>query len=77
MSANNHIELVEKAMRILEVLAQDGEPLELKDLTSRVGLVKSSVFRILYTLRELGYVEQRGRGSSRNLGGANILRCLG
>ena len=26
-------------------------------------MVKSSVFRILYTLRELGYVEQRGRGS--------------
>jgi DNA-binding IclR family transcriptional regulator len=61
--ANNHIELIEKAMRILEVLSKEEAPLDLKDLTARVGLVKSSVFRILYTLRELGYVEQRGRGT--------------
>jgi DNA-binding IclR family transcriptional regulator len=63
MSTNNHIELIEKSMRILEVLAKEEVPLDLKDLTARVDMVKSSVFRILYTLRELGYVEQRGRGS--------------
>jgi DNA-binding IclR family transcriptional regulator len=60
---NNHIELIEKAMRILEVLAKEEAPIDLKNLTAHVGMVKSSVFRILYTLRELGYVEQRGRGS--------------
>lgn len=63
MPTNNHIELLEKGMRVLETLANEEIPLDLKDLTDRVGLVKSSVFRILYTLRELGYVEQRGRGS--------------
>ncbi len=63
MAANNHIELVEKTMRILETMASDKGPSDLKNLASRVGLVKSSVFRILYTLRELGYVEQRGRGA--------------
>ncbi len=50
-------------MRILEALAETGDAVDLKDLTTRVGMVKSSVYRILYTLRELGYVEQRGRGS--------------
>jgi len=59
---NNHIELVEKAMRVLEALGQDSESCTLQQLVARVGLVKSSVFRILYTLRELGYVEQSRRG---------------
>lgn len=62
MPAKNHVELVDKAMRVLEALAQEGDASDLKDLSARVGLVKSSAFRILYTLRELGYVEQRGRG---------------
>ncbi|HKE22616.1 MAG TPA: IclR family transcriptional regulator [Bryobacteraceae bacterium] len=73
MPANNHIELVEKAMRILEVLADVEDPLDLKDLTARVGMVKSSVYRILYTLRELGYVEQHGRGSYRLTGRVSSL----
>ena len=62
MPANNHIELLEKGMRVLEALAQDGGSCGLQELAARVGLVKSSVFRMLYTLRELGYVEQSGRG---------------
>jgi IclR family acetate operon transcriptional repressor len=63
MAAQNYIELVAKSVRVLEVLAETGAPVGLQTLTTRVGLVKSSVFRILFTLRELGYVEQRGRGS--------------
>jgi IclR family acetate operon transcriptional repressor len=62
VAANNHIELVEKGMRVLEALGQDGEASTLQHLAARVGLVKSSVFRILYTFRELGYVEQNRRG---------------
>ncbi len=62
MPANNHIELLEKGMRVLEALGRDGGSCSLQELVGRVGLVKSSVFRILYTLRELGYVEQNGRG---------------
>ena len=30
----------------------------LREITKDVGLVKSSVFRILFTLKEAGYVEQ-------------------
>lgn len=62
MPAQNHIELIAKAMSVIEVLAETDKPVDLQELTNRVGLVKSSVFRILFTLRELGYVEQHGRG---------------
>jgi IclR family acetate operon transcriptional repressor len=58
MSAKNRVELVEKTIRLLEVLAQAGSPQKLKQIAAGAGLVKSSAFRILFTLRELGYVEQ-------------------
>ena len=56
MPARNYVELVEKNIRVLEALSEGA--LHLKGIAARVGLVKSSVFRILYTLKELGYVEQ-------------------
>jgi DNA-binding IclR family transcriptional regulator len=58
MAARNRITLVGKTMRVLEVLAECGGSTSLKEITGRVDLVKSSVYRILYSLRELGYVEQ-------------------
>jgi DNA-binding IclR family transcriptional regulator len=45
-------------MRVLEVLAECGGNASLKELSWRVNLVKSSLFRILFSLKELGYVEQ-------------------
>jgi IclR family acetate operon transcriptional repressor len=65
MPARNHIELVEKTLRVLEVLSEGA--LHLKGLAARVGLVKSSAFRILYTLKELGYVEQPHRNGAYRL----------
>jgi IclR family acetate operon transcriptional repressor len=58
MAARNHIDLVEKTLRVLEALGESARGVHLKAIVSRVGLVKSSVYRILYTLKELGYVEQ-------------------
>ncbi|MGH8692650.1 MAG: IclR family transcriptional regulator, partial [Burkholderiales bacterium] len=58
MPARNYIELVEKTLRVLETMAESGGDVHLKDIVSRVGLTKSSAFRILFTLKELGYVEQ-------------------
>ena len=57
MPARNHIDLIVKTMRVLETLARSEMPLELKTIATEAGLVKSSAFRVLYTLRELGYVE--------------------
>src|SRR5262245_35893656 len=58
MAARNHIDLTVKTMSVLESLVESGEGASLKDVAARVGLIKSSVFRILFTLKELGYVEQ-------------------
>lgn len=58
MAAKNHIELVVKTLAVLECLAASEHGKTLRDIASEVGLVKSSVFRILYTLKEEGYVEQ-------------------
>jgi DNA-binding IclR family transcriptional regulator len=60
LAARNYIELVEKTMRVLEVLAQHPGGCALKEVAALTGLVKSSVFRILHSLKELGYVEQAG-----------------
>jgi IclR family acetate operon transcriptional repressor len=60
LAARSYIELVEKTMRVFEVLAQHPGGCALKEIAARTGLVKSSVFRILHSLKELGYVEQEG-----------------
>jgi IclR family acetate operon transcriptional repressor len=61
MPARNYIELIEKAVRVIEFLARPGGARSLKEIAAATGLVKSSAFRILYTLHELGYVD-RDRG---------------
>lgn len=58
MPAKNHIDLVVKTLNVLESLAVSEHGKALKEIASEVGLVKSSVFRILYTLKQAGYVEQ-------------------
>lgn len=58
MPARNHVEVVARTFRVLEALA--GGPAELREIAARSGLGKSTAFRILYTLKELGYVEQPG-----------------
>ena len=63
MAARNYIELVEKTIRVIEVLAQAGGRRSLKEIAAATGLVKSSAFRILFTLRQLGYVERGPDGS--------------
>ncbi|GGA54955.1 IclR family transcriptional regulator [Edaphobacter acidisoli] len=58
MPAKNHIDLVVKTLNVLESLAQSEHGKALKEVAAEVGLVKSSVFRILFTLKQAGYVEQ-------------------
>ena len=58
MPAKNHIDLVVKTLAVLEALAISEDGKALKEIAKDLGLVKSSVFRILFTLKEAGYVEQ-------------------
>ncbi|MBL9216785.1 MAG: IclR family transcriptional regulator [Opitutaceae bacterium] len=56
------IEVVEKTFSVLEFMARHGQPLPLGELAAGVGLPKPTLYRILRTLRNLGYVEQREVG---------------
>lgn len=47
-----------RAFSILEVLASASAGIGLRDLSRRAGLHKSTTFRIVRTLAELGYVRQ-------------------
>ena len=52
---------VSRAFEVLETLALAPQGLRLHDLSHQVGLHKSTVFRLLRTLVELGYVAQAGQ----------------
>ncbi|ADV83512.1 IclR family transcriptional regulator [Terriglobus saanensis] len=67
MPAKNHIELVVKTLAVLESLATSERGKALKEIAADVGLGKSTVFRILFTLKEAGYVEQYAANGSYRL----------
>ena len=48
----------EKALRILEYLADQGEPLRLMDIAQAMGMNNSTTLRFLTTLASAGYVAQ-------------------
>lgn len=53
---------VGKAFTVLHILARSEEPLTLSKIAARIGLTKSSTFRLLYTLEELQQVSQDAQG---------------
>lgn len=61
--------VIGKALDTLDILRSSPEPLSLNDLTLRVGLAKTSLFRILRTLETAHYVERDARGRYRIAGG--------
>lgn len=66
------VEVVDRALAILELLRDARAPLGLQEISSRLGLVKSSGFRLLCTLERRGYVE-RAEGNGRYQLGAKWL----
>jgi DNA-binding IclR family transcriptional regulator len=61
------IDAVSKALDVLEAF-RSSEELGLAELSHRVGLNKSRVFRLLHTLVERGYVERNDDGTGYQLG---------
>ncbi|MEW8958211.1 MAG: IclR family transcriptional regulator [Moorella sp. (in: firmicutes)] len=53
-----HILSIEKSLKILEALAAAGEGLGLSELSRRLSLNKSTVYRMLTTFKVHGYVDQ-------------------
>ena len=51
------IKVVTKTFEVLETLNREPK-LSLKEITDRVEFPKPTVFRLLYTLQTLGYVDQ-------------------
>lgn len=56
MSNNYLVKPVQKALGVLKHLAEAAQPLTLSQISYRVGLPKTSVFRYLHTLRDAGLV---------------------
>ncbi len=56
------VEVIEKAMRVLEALANAQEGLGLQALTQMTGIAKTTVHRLLATWTDLGYVTRTGSG---------------
>jgi DNA-binding IclR family transcriptional regulator len=61
------VEAVARALDVLEAF-RDSEELTLAEISQRVELNKSRVFRLLYTLAERGYVEKSADGLRYSLG---------
>ena len=58
------IAVIDKTFSILEVLARAGRAQTLSELAEENRLPKPTVYRILKSLRDLGYVDQAARGGS-------------
>ena len=59
------VQSIDRALSIIETLAGEKEGLGVTEISTRVGLHKSTVHRLLSALGERGYVEQRSGGAYR------------
>lgn len=62
------VQTLDRAFDIVELLSREPGGLNLTDLSARVGLNKSTAYRILQSLQERGYVEKRAEGRVYRLG---------
>ena len=60
----------ERSLRLLAILAQEGRPLTLADLTARLGLPKATLHRICLQLVETGHLARDVDGRSFGVGPA-------
>ncbi|MCU1274189.1 MAG: transcriptional regulator, IclR family [Bryobacterales bacterium] len=55
----NFIALTDKVFGVLEAFSQNPkEPITLEEITQSVGLAKTTVHRLLYSMKKIGYVDQ-------------------
>jgi DNA-binding IclR family transcriptional regulator len=62
---SNSIQVIERLVRLLDVIAGHEDSVSLKILSAATGLHPSTAFRILSSLAEQGFVERTGRGNYR------------
>jgi DNA-binding IclR family transcriptional regulator len=47
-----------RGLRVLEVVAEARRPLSITEIASALGLTRSSIFRLVYTLRYMGFLDE-------------------
>ena len=62
------IQSLDRALKILEVLADRDEPISLTELAKTMELDNSTVYRLVSTLRAHGYAQQSSRDKKYRLG---------
>ncbi len=65
---SRHVQSLERALTILEVMARHGSPATVTELAEKTGLKVSTVHRLLATLSHRGYVDQEADSSKYRLG---------
>lgn len=70
---SNTVQSVERALTLLEILAEEGSPMSITDIANKVELKISTAHRLLGTLIAKGFVEQEATGSRYKIS----LRLLG
>lgn len=69
MHHNNYlVPALDRGLDVLELLSRDGKPATITEITQRLKLPRASVFRILYTLQEKGFVETDATGRTYQVG---------
>lgn len=63
-----YIQSVDNALQLLEAMSDSQQELHLSQLSDRVGLNKSTVYRLLITFQRRGYIEQDSNSHRYRLG---------
>lgn len=66
--SSSHVQSVERAIQLVDLLASEGQELSLTEISKAMGWPKSTVHGLLSTLRENNYVEQSAVSSRYRLG---------
>lgn len=74
MTRDNNVQSIERALDIIEVLADYQDGLGVTEIGERIGLNKSTVHRILSTLMSRGYVNKTEKGAYRL--GINLIEVV-
>lgn len=57
-----------RGLRVLEILGDAGRPMSLSEISQAMELNRSSVFRLVYTLRQMGFLKEAEQANSYTLG---------
>ncbi|MCX7795331.1 MAG: IclR family transcriptional regulator [bacterium] len=56
--ALDNVQSLERALRIIDLLAHSGKPMGVTEIGKLIGVHKSTAYRLVNTLRQFGYVDQ-------------------